>query len=140
MMNTAHNAYRRSAVTQWTRIDLLVALYAATLRTLEAGAEAAEHGDMDAARRRLLHVQRQLLAILDGVQPGSEGGGDNVRRLLLFCLSRVTSNSVQSWRDAARIIGELHSAFSAVQDEARALEQRGAIPALDTDVTRTFVA
>ena len=41
-MSFAQQAYRRSTQTQWSRIDLLVALYSATERTLLAGAQAIE--------------------------------------------------------------------------------------------------
>jgi hypothetical protein len=131
--NFAHRAYHRSTATQWSRIDLLVALYDATRRNLEIGAEVLSRDEKANLNDRMLLAQRQLLAILEGVLPGERGSGDNVRRLLIYCLDNVSRRTAKSWHDAATVIGTLHSAFAEIQDEARALEQRGEIPAFDAE-------
>lgn len=139
-MSFAQQAYRRSTQTQWSRIDLLVALYAATERTLVAGAAAVEQNDLAAANTKAIHARRQMLAILEGVEPGPDGGADNVRRLLTFCHHCLNVNTAGSWNDAARIVRTLKSAFEAVQDEARQLEAAGEIPSLDMTSRRAVVA
>ncbi|QDT53795.1 hypothetical protein Pan44_18190 [Caulifigura coniformis] len=139
-MSFAQQAYRRSTQTQWTRIDLLLALYAATERTLLAGAAAVEQNDLDQASAKAVHARKQLLAILEGVEPGPDGGADNIRRLLTFCHHCVNVNTSASWNDAARIIRTLKSAFEGVQDEARQLEAAGEIPSLDVTSRRAVVA
>ncbi len=139
-MSFAQQAYRRSTQTQWSRIDLLVALYTATEKTLLAGAEAVEKNDQFTAVQKAIHARKQLLAILEGVEPGDEGGADNVRRLLTFCHGCLNANTVRSWTDAARIIRTLRSAFEGVQDEARRLEAAGEIPSLDATSRRVVVA
>ncbi len=139
-MSFAQQAYRRSTQTQWTRIDLLVALYTATERTLLAGAAAIEQGDLPTATAKAVHARKQLLAILEGVEPGAEGGAENVRRLLTFCHHCLNVNTSPSWNDAARILRTLRSAFEGVQDEARQLEAAGEIPSLDVISRRAVVA
>src|SRR5688572_21715620 len=106
-MSFAQQAYRRSTQTQWTRIDLLLALYTATERTLMAGKAAIEQNDFDTATAKAVHARKQLLAILEGVEPGEEGAADNVRRLLTFCHYCLNVNTASSWNDAARIIRTL---------------------------------
>ncbi|HVJ86118.1 MAG TPA: hypothetical protein VM452_10770 [Caulifigura sp.] len=133
-------AYRRSTQTQWTRIDLLVALYAATERTLLAGAAALERNEPAVANEKAVHARKQLLAILEGVEPGTDGGAENVRRLLTFCNHCLNVNTPAAWNDAARIIRTLRSAFEGVQDEARQLEATGEIPSLDVTSRRAVVA
>jgi hypothetical protein len=139
-MSFAQQAYRRSAQTQWSRIDLLVALYSATEKTLLAGASAVEKGDLVTADAKAIHARKQLLAVLEGVEPGSDGGADNVRRLLTFCHYCLNLNTAASWNDAARIVRTLRSAFEGVQDEARQLEAAGEIPSLDVTSRRAVVA
>ncbi len=139
-MSFAQQAYRRSTQTQWSRIDLLLALYNATERTLLAGAAAIEQNNQSLAADRAVHARRQLLAILEGVEPGAEGGAENIRRLLTFCNHCLNVNTSASWNDAARIIRTLRSAFEGVQDEARQLESTGEIPSLDMTSRRAVVA
>jgi hypothetical protein len=139
-MSLAQQAYRRSTQTQWSRIDLLVALYAATERTLIAGALALERFDSATAMAKAIHARKQLLAILEGVEPGPDGGAENVRRLLTFCHQCLVTNTVTSWNDAAKVVRTLRSAFEAVQDEGRLLEQTGEIPSLDMTSRRAVVA
>lgn len=139
-MSFAQQAYRRSTQTQWTRIDLLVALYAATERTLLAGAAAVENNDAETVNAKAIHARKQLLAILEGVEPGTDGGAENVRRLLMFCHHCINMNTAAAWNDAARIIRTLRSAFESIQDEARQLEAAGEIPSLDVTSRRAVVA
>jgi len=139
-MSIVQQAYRRSTQTQWSRIDLLVALYAATERTLLAGAAAVEQNDMELATAKAIHARKQLLAILEGVEPGTDGGAENVRRLLTFCHHCVNVNTASAWNDAARIVRTLKTAFEGVQDEARRLEAAGEIPSLDVTSRRAVVA
>ena len=139
-MSFAQQAYRRSTQTQWSRIDLLVALYSATERTLLSGAQAIERSDFETASAKAVHARKQLLAILEGVEPGPDGGAENVRRLLTFCNHCLNLNTVASWNDAAKIIRTLRSAFESVQDEARGLEAAGEIPSLDVTSRRAVVA
>jgi flagellin-specific chaperone FliS len=139
-MSFAQQAYRRSSQTQWTRIDLLLALYSATERTLLAGKAAIEQNDVVTATAKAVRARKQLLAILEGVKPGEEGAADNVRRLLTFCHHCLNVNTASSWNDAARIVRTLRSAFEGVQDEARQLEATGEIPSLDVTSRKAVVA
>jgi hypothetical protein len=139
-MSFVQQAYRKSTQTQWSRVDLLVALYSATEKTLLAGAQAVERSDFDTASAKAIHARKQLLAILEGVEPGSDGGADNVRRLLTFCHYCLNLNTIGSWNDAAKIVRTLRSAFESVQDEARQLESAGQIPSLDLTSRRAVVA
>jgi hypothetical protein len=139
-MTPVQNAYRRSTATQWTRVDLLVALYAATQRALEECAATLDLGDTTAWEATSLRSRKLLLALLEGIQPEADGSSGNIRRLLVFCHGCLTQPSAEACRDAARIVGTLHSAFATIQDEARLLEQRGEIPPLDEPTGRTVVA
>ena len=139
-MSFVQQAYRRSTQTQWSRIDLLIALYSATEKTLLAGAQAVERNDLDTAIAKAVYARKQLLAILEGVEPGPDGGADNVRRLLTFCHHCLNLNTVTSWNDAAKVIRTLRSAFEGVQEEARQLEAAGEIPALDVTSRKAVVA
>jgi len=139
-MTSVQDAYRRSTATQWTRVDLLVALYAAAQRALDACVAALEQGDMEEWRSGALRAQKLLLALLEGIEPEADGSSGNIRRLLVFCHGCLVQPSLDACRDAGRIIGTLHSAFATIQDEARLLEQRGQIPPLDDPSGRTVVA
>jgi hypothetical protein len=114
-MTSALQAYRRSSLTQWTRIDLLVALYQATERSLGAGAIAIERQNLPEIGALLLKVQKQILAIIEGVDD-SDDTAANVKRLLIFCLGCIASREPARWRDAARIVGELRTALEPRRD------------------------
>jgi flagellin-specific chaperone FliS len=138
-MTSALQAYRRSSLTQWTRIDLLVALYQATERSLNAGAAAIDRQNLPEIAAILLKVQKQILAIIEGIDD-SDDTASNVKRLLTFCLGCVASRQAPRWRDAARIVGELRAAFEAIQDVGRAMESRGEIAPIDMQGSRAIVA
>ncbi|MBX3444733.1 MAG: flagellar protein FliS [Planctomyces sp.] len=139
-MNAAQNAYRRSAVSQWTRIDLLVALYAATHKTLVRGADALDRADERESAAATLRAQNQLLALLDGLQPEPGSTAENVQRLLVYCMQRISARDAACWRQAAEIVSTLRSGFEGICEEARTLEQTGEIPALDAQMSRAIVA
>lgn len=139
-MNSIQDAYRRSTATQWTRVDLLVALYSATQAALDSSAASLEQGDNTEAQTSLLRAQKLLLALIEGIEPEADGSTGNIRRLLIFCQGCLVRPTAASCKDASRIVGTLHSAFAAIQDEARLLEQRGQIPPLDDQANRTVVA
>lgn len=138
-MNSALHAYRRSTNTQWTRIDLLVALYRATERTLAAGAAAIERQDLPEIGRQSLKVQRQILGIIEGIDD-TDPTAASIKSLLIYCLSCVASQSTEQWRDAARLVGELRSAFEGIEEAGRELERRGEIAPLDFNSGRAIVA
>jgi flagellin-specific chaperone FliS len=138
-MTSIHQAYRRSSLTQWTRIDLLIALYRATESSLVAGAVAIDQQNLPEMSRLTLKVQKQILAIIEGVDDSDETAA-NVKRLLTFCLGCAASRHSQKWRDATRVVAELRSAFESVQDVGRAMESSGEIAPIDMHGTRTVVA
>jgi hypothetical protein len=139
-MHSAQHAYKRSTTTQWSRIDLLVALYAATLKSLQSGAVAIRQKNQAEADRLLILAQRQLLALLEGIKPGPDGGADGVKRVLIFAISCLGQRSEMAWDDAHRVVSTLHSAFVEIQDEARALEASGEIPSHDLTSQSQYVA
>lgn len=131
---TPHDCYRTRAATGWTRIDMLLALYDAALRTLdETLAAMAARGQ--APPQLLLKAQQFVLLLLEGIDESAGEPAPSVRRLLVFVLERVQTTEAAAWRDARKVLGQLREAFQQVADEARRLEQRGEIPPLNRSTT-----
>jgi flagellin-specific chaperone FliS len=130
-MHGPHLAYRRHSVSGWTRIDLLVSLYEAALRSLAAGAAKFRRQPPADASLERLKLLKQLLALLEGLAPEPGNLAEQIRSLLLFCVDRVALDSAEAWDDAARILTELHAGFTGIQAEARELELQGLLPPID---------
>jgi flagellin-specific chaperone FliS len=120
-------AYRQQSAQSWTRIDLLLALYAAGIQALEAGAVALRAGDERAARCHRSRTQRVLIEVLDGLNPDFPDTTDRIRQLALCVLSCVAGADPSRWEAAARILSTLRSAYDAVRDDALAFEERHAV-------------
>ena len=147
---TAFNAYRQTTERQWTRIDMLIALYEATGQTLDRGLNLAQQiaADLGYAspqpaplkgEREMTREQSQLiiarsratqllLAILSGIDPEFDEVARNTQRLIIYCLDQVSANSPDNWKAAQQTIETLTEGFRGIRREAQRLQLEGSIP------------
>ncbi|MEZ6130162.1 MAG: flagellar protein FliS [Planctomycetaceae bacterium] len=130
-MESAHSAYRKSKATSLTRIDMLIALYDRTLKTLNAGIESQQSGDDNGFISAQLTAYRCILALLDGIDADRDEVSANIQRLCLFAASRILEGTTGSWQDAIKVLQPLHNSFVQIREEAVQLELNGQIPALN---------
>ena len=130
-MESAHSAYKQSNTTSLTRVDLLIALYDKTLKTLSAGIEALEAEDQARFESERMTAYRCIVALLDGIDVEQGELAQNIQRLCMFSVRLVWNGTVEHWQTARRILQRLHDSFVQVRDKAVALELKGEIPPLD---------
>lgn len=126
---TPQQAYQRQAVHSWTRIDLLLALYDASIEALSAGAEAARRQDEAALLKHRARVQRLMVEILDGLDPRFPETTDRIRQLALFVLSCVAGGDPGKWESSARVFTTLREGYADVREDAVQFEQQQELPA-----------
>ncbi|MEZ6064993.1 MAG: hypothetical protein R3B90_04645 [Planctomycetaceae bacterium] len=131
---SGHHIYRQRRASGWARIDMLLAIYDATLAKLREGLRIARaQGDVPPAMR--LESHKLLLTLLEGVNVESGDAARNIERLLTWCLSLVATSDAAAWQAAHDVVETLHAAFVEIEDEARQLERLGVIPPLDWQTT-----
>lgn len=129
----AYQAYKKNAVAGWSRIEMLIALYDATLASLDAGVEALRREDAIDWASQQIRVSRLLLALLEGIDPEQGELALKCRDLCIYSMSRVAAGTVESWSEARNVLSVLHSAFLEIRDEAIQLESQGVIPPMRAD-------
>lgn len=127
----AQKRYRSVAAMGWTRIDMLLALYAALLKTLMEGENALIAGktrEVAVLRSRACH---QLLGLISGIDLEQGEIPQDTMRLLIYVWDEVACEECAAWSRAHRIVSTLEQSFAAIADEARVLERDGVIPRLE---------
>lgn len=122
--------YRQNAAHQWTRIDMLIAIYESLEETLQQGIEHSGRSEQPHIPLIRLKAQRLVLALLDGIDPHAEGVTRQISALLLHVLDRLGEPTLTDWQHAAAIIGTLAEGFREIRMAARELESQGKVPPL----------
>ena len=126
-----HQHYRRSSSFGWTRIDMLIHVYNHAINSLRKGADvlAREGSPADVVEARI-DAQRKVLLITDGLALDHGEVPVRILQLCVFILDQLQSDSVEAWKNAAKLLETVREGFLGVQDAARKAEQAGEIPAL----------
>jgi hypothetical protein len=110
---------------------MLLHIYNHTINSLHNGAELLESGasasEMVVAR---LDAQKKILLVTDGLAVDEGGTAIQVMRLCVYALDQIQTDSVEAWQSAAKVLSTVREGFEGIQEEARAAEQSGEIPAL----------
>ena len=122
-------AYEDQRHEQWTRIDLLIALFDAGIRRIEEASQALQSDDQLPAKRALLLAQRIVLELKLGLR--LQGGemtqrADQLYDYVLRCLQSATADELAS---STRVLKTLREGFVGIRDEAVQLERQGVLPA-----------
>lgn len=131
MTYSRHSAYRHASATAWTRVDMLLALYDASLTAVEAGLAKAQAGDQNSLVDSRFRAQRLIAELISGIDAERGELPRNIQRLLAYCLDQICGETEPQWAAAARVLTQLRDSFRAIRDEAVQLEQTGQIPPLE---------
>lgn len=127
---TPHDYYRKQRLHGWTRADMLVEMYRAAIRNVDAAIHLIEAGDPAHThmRHRAVRVIAELFCGLDLSQ-----GEVPVRiaQLCEYCSHCVADGNVEKLQSARKILLTLCESFEGIRDEAAVLEKQGKIPAID---------
>jgi flagellar protein FliS len=126
-----HILYKSRQATGWTRVDMLLAIYDGAIRAIDQGiAATVSYGAIVPPVHRL-QAQKLLLLLLEGVNPRTGTAADYTQKLLVFCTEQIQSSASADWMTARKVLNCLREAFQEVREEARRMEESGAIPRLD---------
>lgn len=131
----AHQLYRQSAAGSWTRIDMLLKLYEATIECAESGVSQIESRQKVESATRT-RMQRLLGQLVDGLDLSQGDVATEVQRLLLFTLQGSETNDLKLWTSMSRVLSTLHEGFNAIRLEAIAAERTGEVPPLSGQTRR----
>ncbi|MCA8994005.1 MAG: flagellar protein FliS [Planctomycetaceae bacterium] len=127
------SAYQQVSTRQLTRIDLLVALYDTTLRSLKRGATLLIQSADEEFQQERLKATRLLLGLLSGIDPEYDEIAKNTYRLVIFALDQISEHSPRHWESAHEVISQLREGFHAIRAEANRLQATGEIPDIQAE-------
>ena len=112
----AHQAYSGSRRHSWTRIDMVIALYQATLTSMEQlGQELAEGQVLPTTQMKL---QRRLLGILAGLDLSAGDLPMRIAQLVRWALSQLRTPNPQVWRQVVKAFRTICEAYESIRQEA----------------------
>lgn len=125
----ARQLYGQAAASAWTRIDMLLKLYAAAVDTADRGVQQIQaSGRVESDTR--IRMQRIIGQLIDGLDLSQGDVPAQVQSLLLFSLKSTGGNDEREWASMSRVLSTLHEGFSAIRPEAIAAERKGEVPPL----------
>ena len=116
-------------VKNWTRIEMLLALYERTIMTIRCAKQADQEGNAGELAGKTLEANRFILALHAGLDTENCEIAQNIANLLNFVMLRLGQ---RKFDEAARFLEELQASFERIREEAEELEKKGEIPPLNS--------
>lgn len=112
----AHQAYTGSRRHSWTRIDMVIALYQATLNSMEQLEQQLIEGNVLPATQ--MKLQRRLLGILAGLDLSVGDLPMRIAQLVRWALSQLPTPSPHVWRQVIKSFRTICEAYESIRSEA----------------------
>ncbi len=129
-MNPAE-AYKKQIPIGWTRVDMLLALYASSLKYIDQAIIEAESGNVAGSMHFRTRVSKIVLELAAGVDLSYGEIPTRMAQLYDFVQANVLSGDAEQLRNARGVLVTLQEAFQGIRDEAVELEANGKIPPLE---------
>jgi flagellin-specific chaperone FliS len=131
-MNPYQKYRRQEELANWTRADLLLALFDKSLERLDRAEALLQAGDPIGATSLLAKAQLTVMGLASGVNVEvNPENGTNMLRLYEFVVHELRQPRAEGIANARKVLRTLREGFEAIRDEANELERRGQIPPLD---------
>lgn len=124
-------AYQKSKSTGWSRVDMLLALYDATIKSLKSAVQNLEAGQADAAQRDIFFTQRCVTELMAGLDMRQGELPVRMLQLFSFIMERLIAAHPADLQASVNILTTLRDAFAEVREDALAMEAEGRIPPVD---------
>lgn len=134
-----HAAYRQQSQTAWTRIDMLLALYNATVSSLDEGIDLLNRQDTVGYSTIQLKTCERLLHLIDGIDAERSETSARIRDLCVFCIGQIAHPSIPDWTSAREVLATLRDGFEEIRTEGIRLEAEGVIPPLSLSTGHTLL-
>ncbi|MCA9212002.1 MAG: hypothetical protein KDB27_02970 [Planctomycetales bacterium] len=122
-----------TTATQWTRVDLLLALYDRTISTLETLAESLQTQGVSAIRYQT-RAMFLLEQIIDGIDAEQCDYASEIMRLCEFAFRAINNRNTEAIEKSAAAFRTIREGFATVRDDAVAMEMRGDIPSVNATI------
>ncbi len=129
-MATPYQAYRKHATSDWTRVDMLIALFDKASDLLDKIHEALENNDETQYHQQTLTFMQVMMHFRTGVDLDRGEFPQRLIRLYGFVESCVMSRDARQLDAARVIIRDLRNAYHEIRESAAAMERAGEIPSL----------
>ncbi len=127
---TPHDLYRTQKMHGWTRADMLVEMYRAAIRNLDASIAMIQSGDPAHfhLRNKAMRIVTELFVGLD-ISQGEVPV--QIARLCEYVAHCIADGDLKKIESARSVLATLAESFIAARDEAAKLEAQGVIPPID---------
>ncbi len=123
----ALQVYSSSRRHSWTKIDMLIALYQATLFSMEQLQLQLAEGRVNPATQ--IQLQRRLIGILAGLDLSAGELPIGIGQLVRWALSQLPTPDPQVWRHVIKSFRTVHQAYEMIRPEAAEHELSGQLTA-----------
>ena len=124
--------YQASAISQWNRIEMLLALYNGVIEKLNDTRNAVERGDRAAEVNSKARAATILTAIESGLDDTQAAEiTSRVRQLCEYVRQCMLDGDQGSLASAILVLSNLRDGFEGIREEATQMEQSGEIPPLE---------
>ncbi len=124
----SYGKYRENQLRNWTRIEMLLALYDGAIERIARARQLIDNGQQLEAGRLLLRAERIVVELLAGLALDGTELTKNLRKLYLFILDALTKATPHDLEAAERVLRTLREGWERIAPEAIELERKGQIP------------
>lgn len=130
MMHGAE-VYKQQRTLGWSRIDLLIAIYASAIRDIDAALAAIEAKNEEVSRAKRHHAMRLVLQLHTGLDFEYGELPLKISQLCEFVQHALLTAEPERLRAAKRVLITLSEGFEGIRAEAIELEAQGTVPPLE---------
>lgn len=131
-MNSSYQAYQQHRANAWCRVDMLLALYDAALRNVDAAISASTRGDTELAQQHRNKTLRIVLELYAGLDLSYGELPARVAQLCEYMQYVLLTGQATELASVREVLKELREGFQAIRSEAIRLEQEGKIPGIES--------
>ncbi len=126
-MSYSNDQVLENMIKNWTRIDMLLALYERAIAAVQMAGQAQAANDKTQMQLQVYESHKLILAIHSGLKVDESEIAHNVARLLGFIVLRIDEGNFE---EAVQFLEKLHSGYADIREEAATLEANGEISPL----------
>jgi len=129
-MASPYQAYRDQATADWSRIDMLIALFDKAIDVLDKIYLARDDNDEIQYQTQAMFFMQVMMHFRTGLNPEYGELPSQMLRLYEYIEHSVVSRDAEKLNSARSILAELRESYNSIRDKAAELEEQGEIPPL----------
>jgi len=129
-MASPYQAYRDQVTSDWSRIDMLIALFDKAIEVLDKLLLARDDNDEIQYQQQTLFFMQVMLHFRTGLNPEYGELPLQMLRLYEYIEHSVATRDTEQLQSARTILSDLRDSYNSIRDKATELEKHGEIPSL----------